>query len=141
MLGKPYDWATAQMPINVCDYFFRSFLHDVVPQCLRRSTGVIGMKSLGGGNILAAGSVTATECIQFSLSQPISSLVVGLLNNRDLTQALDAARDFVPLTGAQQASILEKVKLPAGDGRHELFKTSQRFDGPYHRKQHGFTVR
>ena len=42
-------WATAQMPINVCDYFFRSFLHEVVPQCLQQGTGVIGMKTLGGG--------------------------------------------------------------------------------------------
>ena len=26
----------------------------------------------------------------------------------------------------------------AGDGRFELFKSSKEFDGPVHRKQHGF---
>jgi len=32
------------------------------------------------------------------------------------------------------------MKDTATDGRHELFKTSKNFDGPYHRKQHGFAV-
>lgn len=143
MLNKPYQWASAQMPINVCDYFFRSFLHQVVPQCLKQNTGILGMKSLGGGvegKIPASGLVAAKDCIHFSLSQPISSLVVGLRNERDLTQALEVGRDFKPLSLEQQAAILEKVKEPSGDGRHELFKTSKDFDGPYHRKQHGFQV-
>jgi aryl-alcohol dehydrogenase-like predicted oxidoreductase len=143
MLNKPYDWASAQMPINVCDYFFRSFQHDVVPQCLQQNTAVIGMKSLGGGmegKIPSSGIVTARECIAFSLSQPVASLVVGLRNQKDLNQALDVGRNFQPLNREQQAAILEKVKDAAGDGRHELFKTSKNFDGPYHRKQHGFAV-
>lgn len=143
MLNKPYSWAAAQMPINVCDYFFRSFQHGVVPQCLRQDTGVIGMKSLGGGvegKIPASGILSAKECIHFALSQPVSSLVVGLRNQRDLQQALEVGRNFEPLSRQQQQDILEKVKAAAGDGRHELFKTSKDFDGPYHRKQHGFAV-
>ena len=28
----------------------------------------------------------------------------------------------------------------AGDGRFELFKSSKIFDGPVHRKQHGFAT-
>jgi hypothetical protein len=27
----------------------------------------------------------------------------------------------------------------AGDGRHERFKSTQIFDGPYHRQQHGLS--
>ena len=143
MLNKPYQWASAQMPINVCDYFFRSFLHTVVPQCLKQNTGVLGMKSLGGGvegKIPSSGLVSAKECIHFSLSQPIASLVVGLRNKRDLDQALDVGRDFKPLTQVEQEAILDKIKEASGDGRHELFKTSKDFDGPYHRQQHGFAV-
>lgn len=143
MLHKPYRWASAQMPINVCDYFFRSFQHEVVPVCLQQRTGVLGMKSLGGGTegkIPASGLVSAKECIHFALSQPISSLVVGIRNDRDLNQALEVARDFRPLSRDEQETILNKVKDASGDGRHELFKTSKDFDGPYHRKQHGFAT-
>jgi predicted aldo/keto reductase-like oxidoreductase len=143
MLRQPHAWDTAQMPINVCDYFFRSFLHTVVPQCIAQDTAVLGMKSLGGGvegAIPSSGQVTASECIHFSLSQPIASLVVGLRNDRDLQQAIAVARDFRPLGPDEQKAILEKVKATAGDGRHELFKTAKTFDGPYHREQHGFSV-
>ncbi len=143
MLHKPYAWASAQMPINVCDYFFRSFQHQVVPECLKQGTAVIGMKSLGGGiqgKIPSSGLVTAKECIAFALSQPISSLVVGLRNERDVNQALEVARNFKPLSLEEQQAVLAKVRDEAGDGRHELFKTSKAFDGPHHRKQHGFSL-
>jgi predicted aldo/keto reductase-like oxidoreductase len=143
MLHKPYAWASAQMPINVCDYFFRSFQHQVMPECLKQGTAVIGMKSLGGGiqgKIPSSGLVTAKECIAFALSQPISSLVVGLRNERDVNQALEVGRNFKPLTVDEQQALLAKVRDEAGDGRHELFKTSKEFDGPHHRKQHGFKL-
>jgi len=32
-----------------------------------------------------------------------------------------------------------RVKDAASDGRHERFKSTQFFDGPYHQKQHGLT--
>lgn len=143
MLNKPQQWDAAQMPINICDYFFRSFRHQVVPQCLQQGTGVLGMKSLGGGmqgKIPGSGLVSAPDCIRYSLSQPIASLVVGLRNDQDLDQALGVARNFTPLSDAEQQQLLSKVSDAAADGRHELFKTSKQFDGPHHRKQHGFAV-
>jgi hypothetical protein len=42
------------------------------------------------------------------------------------------------MSEAQQNALRERVKAQAGDGRHELFKSTQHFDGPHHRKQHGF---
>ena len=146
MLGQPYKWATAQMPINICDYFYRSFQKNVVPACLKNGVGVIGMKTLAGspdgknGAIPAAGLATGEECIQYSLSQPVSSQVVGIRIRRDLDQALKAGRGFKPLDKDQLASMRAKVEDAAGDGRIELFKSTQHFDGPHHKKQHGFTV-
>ncbi len=146
MLAKPYQWASAQMPINVCDYYYRSFQKQVVPVCLKREIGVIGMKSLCGspdgqnGRLVQAGLASAPECIRYALSQPISSLVVGLRNRKDLHQALEVGRSFKPMTKTQIASLHEKVKEQAGDGRHELFKSSKYFDGPHHRRQHGFAT-
>ena len=85
--------------------------------------------------------VTAKDCLRFALSQPVSTLVTGMTSDRDLDQALDVGRNFQPLTATEQAAILAKVEEVAADGRHELFKTSKNFDGPYHRKQHGFSTR
>jgi predicted aldo/keto reductase-like oxidoreductase len=142
MLGKPYAWASAQMPINVCDWHFRSFAQNVVPVCLEKGVGVIGMKSLGGGDglLLKGNLLTAPECIRYALSQPVSSLVTGIVNQRDLNQAIEIGRDFEPMPKEEQDKLRKKVAEVAGDGRFELFKTSKQFDGPHHRKQHGFAL-
>lgn len=146
MLDKPYAWASAQMPINVCDHHYRSFEKEVVPVCLEKGVGVIGMKSLGGspdgqnGRIVKEGLATAEQCIRYSLSQPVSALVVGIRNQKDLDQALKVGRGFQPMNQEELAALRNQVREVATDGRHELFKTTKLFDGPHHRKQHGFAV-
>jgi hypothetical protein len=55
-----------------------------------------------------------------------------------LRQNLAIARNFRPMTAEELQRLLAKVKPQAGDGRHERFKSTIDFDGPYHRKQHGF---
>jgi uncharacterized protein len=141
-----HTWDSCQLPINVCDHFYRSFRHELLPELVARGIGAIGMKSMGGGNleqggqIVKHGVVTAEEAIRYSLSQPISTLVVGIDSMKVLQQDLAIARNFQPLVGAELDAVLEKAKHAAGDGRHEWHKSTQNFDGPYHRQQHGFAV-
>ena len=142
MLNKPFDWDTAQMPINVMDALYRSFQNEVVPVCFARQIGVIGMKSLAGGfpkgRIPSQGGVSAVDCIRFALTRPVSSLVVGITSMEDLKQDAAIARNFKPMPEAEQMTILTRIREEGSDGRHELFKSTKSFDGPFHRKQHGF---
>ena len=140
MLDKPFDWETVQLPINMMDAQFRSFSNEIVPQCVERGIGVIGMKTLGGGVITGQAGISADTCIRYALSQPVSSIVVGITSMDELRQNAATARDFAPMPEADQAALLASVKDVAGDGRYELYKTTQRMDGPYHVKQHGFQV-
>jgi hypothetical protein len=55
-----------------------------------------------------------------------------------LKQNVALARDFKALSKAEQTTLVEKVKPFATDGRFEQFKSRQNFDGPVHRRQHGF---
>lgn len=142
-----HDWATCQLPINVCDHFYRSFRHELVPELVKRNVGVIGMKSMGGGNletgggpIVANGVVTAEEALRYALSQPVSTLVVGIDSMKVLEQDVRIAANFKALEGDELAAVLAKAKPVAGDGRFEGFKSMQVYDGPYHRQQHGFAV-
>ena len=108
----------------------------------KRNVGVLGMKSLGGGQpgrFVAAKVCTAQEAIRFALSQPITSLITGIDSLDVLNQNLAITRAFKPLTGAELEALLAKVKPVAGDGRHERFKSTQIFDAEYHQKQHAFT--
>jgi aryl-alcohol dehydrogenase-like predicted oxidoreductase len=143
MLSR-HKWDTVQMPINVCDWHYRSFVHNVVPEANKRSIGVIGMKSLGGGSagkgrLPSAGVCSAEEARTYALSQNIASLVVGIDSMKVLEQDLAVGRAFKPLEEEALKKLLARVKEVAGDGRHERFKSTQLFDGPYHQQQHGLT--
>jgi predicted aldo/keto reductase-like oxidoreductase len=140
-----HTWDTVQMPINVCDYHYRSFARQVVPEANKRGVACIGMKSLGGGAAFKGRLVTEKVCtieeaLNYSLSQDIASLVVGIDSMDVLQQDLAIARAFKRLEGDDLARLLARVKDVAGDGRHERFKSTQFFDGPYHQKQHGLTM-
>ncbi|MEK6236262.1 MAG: hypothetical protein N2C14_16270, partial [Planctomycetales bacterium] len=144
MIAKPFRWDTAQMPINILDAFYRSFQKEVVPECAKKGIGVIGLKGLGGGfpagRIPDQFGISGEDCRRFCLSLPISSLVVGITSKKDLAQDVGAAREFKPMSQDEIKKLFDKVRKEASDGRHELFKSTQFFDGPYHRVQHGFDV-
>jgi predicted aldo/keto reductase-like oxidoreductase len=141
MLNMGDQWETSQMPINVMDFYYRSFQHEIVPLCLARDIGIIGMKSLGGGapvgKIVKDTNITPEECVRFALSLPISVLVRGWMKVEQIEADARIARDFKPLSGEQQRMILTKAKDEAGDGRHEQFKSTQMFENPIYRKMHG----
>jgi predicted aldo/keto reductase-like oxidoreductase len=143
MLAR-HSWDTVQMPTNVLDWHYRSFLREVVPQANARGVGVIGMKSLGGGKdgmgrFISGKVCTPQEAIRFALSQPIATLVTGIDSMAVLQQNLAIGQNFTPMPADEQAALLARVKAVAGDGRHELFKSTQQHDGPYHREQHAMT--
>jgi predicted aldo/keto reductase-like oxidoreductase len=146
MLDKPFDWDTAQMPINVLDAKYRSFQNEVVPVCLKKNVGVVGMKGLGGGGtgkgIIPTGTgLTPAECYRYALSLPVSTQVVGVSNLDYLKQVIDLARSFEPMNESERTALVSRVAAAAGDGRYERFKSTQAFDGPFHRAQHGFAQR
>jgi uncharacterized protein len=140
MLALDFPWDACQMPINVMDHSFESFRHEVVPECAKRGIGVIGMKGCGGdARMLTENVVTVEECYRYFLSQPISTQVVGLASMEHLNKAVEMARSFQPMSPAEMKTLSSRLRTVAGDGRYEHFKTTQRYDAGYHRKQHGFS--
>ncbi len=139
MLALDFPWDACQMPNNVMDYNFESFRHEVMPECTKRGIGIIGMKGCGGdGRILNDKVASVEECYRYFLSQPVSTQVVGLASMDHLNKALEIARGFQPMSQSDLTTLSSRVKNVAGDGRYEHFKTTQRYDAGYHRRQHGF---
>jgi uncharacterized protein len=141
MLGKPFDWDACQFPVNALDLHYRSFQRQVLPVCVKNNVGVIGMKGFGGGNGIARqAGLTPEEAYRFALSQPVASQVVGMTSMEHLRQNVALARGFKPMSATEQAALADRVKPFATDGRFEQFKSTQTFDGPVHRRQHGFAT-
>jgi aryl-alcohol dehydrogenase-like predicted oxidoreductase len=139
MLDKPFDWDACQMPINVMDASYRSYQKDVVPACLRKNVGILGMKGLGGygAAIVTGAGIPAVDAYRYALSQPVATQVVGMQTRNHLAQNVALARHFKPMSAAEQAALVARAENGAADGRYEPFKSTQEFDGPHHRRQHG----
>jgi aryl-alcohol dehydrogenase-like predicted oxidoreductase len=142
LLAKPFEWDTCQMPINVMDATYRSFRTEIVPRCLEKGVAVIGMKGLGGSGapLVKTGGIPATVAYRYALSQPVATQVMGMSRLEELRENVALARTFVPLTEAEQATLVAQAAPAAADGRLELFKSTNEFDGPHHKRQHGVTA-
>ena len=124
-----FHFDTCQMPLNLMDAHFRSFEHMVLPRLVDQGIGVLGMKSMGDGNLLKSGRVKPLECLHYALNLPTSVVITGCESMAILDQAIEAARTFRPLTPAKVAALLAKTKDAAMTGAFEPFKTTQQFDG------------
>jgi predicted aldo/keto reductase-like oxidoreductase len=126
-----FTFATVQMPLNVMDAHYESFTNIVLPILRQKNIGVLGMKPMGDPFILKSNTVTAVECLRYSLSLPTSVVITGCDSMERLQQALDVGRGFKPLSEAERAALLRKTAQAAKNGEFELYKTSHHFDSTY----------
>jgi uncharacterized protein len=124
-----FHFDTVQMPINVMDAHFRSFTKEVMPVALKQGIGILAMKTFGDPYILKSNTVQPIEALHYGLTQPVSVIITGIDNIQTLDQAFEAARTFKPLDQAQISSLLARTATAASEGKFELFKTTNHFDG------------
>ena len=124
-----FHFDTVQMPINVMDAHFRSFLNGVAPVAQQHGTAILAMKTFGDPYILHSKTVTPIEALHFGLNSPASVVITGIDSPEILDQAFQAVESFRPLDQQQVAAILAKTKGAAMTGNFELFKTSSHYDG------------
>jgi predicted aldo/keto reductase-like oxidoreductase len=120
---------TAQLPVNVMDWHYRSFSKLVVPQLVKRKMGVLAMKTMGNGIILKSKTATPIECLHYAMSQPVSVVIAGIDSPKILDQAFEAVKTFQDIKKKDVDAILAKTKDAAARGEWEPFKTSSIFDG------------
>jgi len=126
-----FRFDAVQMPLNVMDAHFNSFAQEVVPVLVQSGIAVLGMKSLGDPFILETNSVTPAECLHYAMNLPTSVVISGCDTLGVLDQALQAARNFHPLSEQEIATILAKTAPFAGEGKYELYKSTHHFDSTY----------
>lgn len=128
-LHQKVPLAAVQMPLNVMDAHYESFEKYVLPVLVKHNIGVLGMKPMGGGDILNSHAVNAVECLHYAMSLPTSVVITGCDSMAILDQALHAARTFRPLTAEERSSLLARTRAVAATGRFEGYKTGPHFDG------------
>jgi len=123
-----FRFDAVQMPLNVMDAHFRSFEHTALPILVKERIGVLGMKCMGGGEILESGLVNPTECLHYALNLPLSTMIAGIEDMEMLNNTFEAVRNFKPLTDDEVSALLSRTKEAALSGKYELFKTHVVYD-------------
>jgi hypothetical protein len=84
------------------------------------------------------GAITPEEGLRYAMSLPVATTISGMESVALLEQNLAVARNFKPMTADEMASLRDRCRAQASDGRFELFKTTRFYDGDVGREQHGF---
>jgi uncharacterized protein len=88
-----------------------AFEQSALPIALQKNVGVLSMKVMGQGMIVgsAAGRAAPAELLQFNLSQPVASVVIGCEQMARLEENVQAALNFTPISETAKQKLQEKV--------------------------------
>lgn len=117
------------MSLNAADTHIHSFTDQLLPLAVEKQMGIIGMKVPARGRLLASwtppsldaqrhsweGSAIATrpgvmnmrDAMHFTLSHPVSTVIIGCDTIAQLEENVNIARDFTPLSQTQMATLNE----------------------------------
>jgi aryl-alcohol dehydrogenase-like predicted oxidoreductase len=88
-----------------------AFEQSALPVALQKNMGILSMKVMGQGMLAGAGAGRAapSELLQFNLSQPVASVVIGCEQLALLEQNVQAALNFTPISESGKQKLQEKV--------------------------------
>ncbi len=128
MLEQTDMFQACQMPVNVVDPSYNSFIVNVLPELVERNMGVIAMKTLANGGFFGGTShgehgdepklvpdrLSIAEAIRYVWSLPVSVLVTGPDDATQLQEKIEMAKAFKPLNEEERNRLIEKVADRAG---------------------------
>jgi aryl-alcohol dehydrogenase-like predicted oxidoreductase len=132
----PFD--TILMAMNAADPHHFSFNDELLPLAVEKQMGIIGMKIPARGRLLSTwtpppadhqhpawegtapgpGALTIREAMYYTLSRPVSTVIIGCDSIAHVEENVQLARDFTPLSDHQSAELTKRAEPVA---RQALF--------------------
>jgi aryl-alcohol dehydrogenase-like predicted oxidoreductase len=118
---RRYDFDTVLMALNAAQSAnpiaarkmepIPAFEQSALPVALQKDMGILSMKVMGQGMLVGSGAGRASpaELLQFNLSQPVASVVIGCEQMAPLEQNVQAALNFTPISESSKQKLQEKV--------------------------------
>lgn len=126
----PFD--AILMAMNAADPHHYSFNDGLLPLAVEKQMGIIGMKIPGRGRILSSwtppsleqqehswegmviaktpGTLTMREAMYYTLSRPVSTIIIGCDNIAQLEENVHLAREFTPLSDKQATELVARAE-------------------------------
>jgi uncharacterized protein len=127
-----YPFDTILMAVNAADPHHYSFSEQLLPLAVEKQMGIIGMKVPARGRILSTwtpppieqqkkmwegmvlaptpGTLVMRQAMYYSLSLPVSTVIIGCDSIAQLEENVQLAREFTPLSQQQMAALTEKAE-------------------------------
>ncbi|HLX84212.1 MAG TPA: aldo/keto reductase [Terriglobales bacterium] len=127
-----HDFDTILMAVNAADPHHFSFSEQLLPLAVEKQMGIIGMKVPARGRLLStwtpppieeqkhmwegmvlaptAGTLMMRQAMFYSLSLPVSTVIIGCDSIAQLEENVQLAREFTPLSHQQMAALTEKAQ-------------------------------
>ena len=130
---KRYPFDAILMAMNAADPHHYSFNEQLQPLAVEKQMGIIGMKIPGRSRLLSSwtppsieaqkhswegmtiqttspGTLTMREAMYYTLSRPVSTVIVGCDTIAQLEENVHLAREFTPLSDKQTAELVAKAE-------------------------------
>ncbi|MDF2815629.1 MAG: hypothetical protein K0Q81_1829 [Paenibacillus sp.] len=100
-----FPFASALVALSAMDHLIYSFAHEFLPIANRKGVAVIGMKVLALGKL----APWYEQALQYTLSLPISTAIVGMESMEQLEKNLAVARAFQPMQDIEKLEFFKEV--------------------------------
>jgi aryl-alcohol dehydrogenase-like predicted oxidoreductase len=128
-----HDFDTILMAVNAADPHHYSFNEALLPLAVEKQMGIIGMKIPARGRILSSwnppsieqqkhswegmaiqtsspGTLNMREAMYYTLSRPVSTVIIGCDSIAQLEENVQLARDFTPITDKHASELVAKAE-------------------------------
>lgn len=127
-------WETVQHPVNLIDPHYLSFINSVLPNIRKKGLGLLAMKSNAIGNITKNSIASIPECLRFTWSHDIDTLVSGVQTVEELEQNVISCKTFQPMSKKEKETLLARTKEGPVGSQVEQYKKKE--EGAKHRVHH-----
>ena len=127
-----------QMPVNVMDSNYHSFIKGVIPELQKQNIGLLAMKTLADGRFfpikrrlenvqwesddpVIPDRMSIKEVLHFVWSLPVSVLISGAEKANFINEKIDLAKSFIAMSEDQRNRLIENV-ADLADGKVEYYK-------------------
>lgn len=107
-----YPFDNILMALNAADRHNRSFIDHLLPVAVEKKMGIVGMKVPARGRMFREGGVTSMEqAMRYVLTLPVSTVIVGIDDLKQLEENVRIAREFRPMS-AEEMKRTEDLTRP-----------------------------